>query len=116
MRRRQQGTGTFSFDLALYQATALDVILMTLPFFGWTNKLLEIGAHRFTLNEVTPEGGTAVTLLGTEIDVQETDPSVYDWSTTEELSLQGYQQASMPANTGVSGNGALDQMYLVNGT
>ena len=116
MRRRQQGTGTFSFDLALYQATALDVILMTLPFFGWTNKLLEIGAHRFTLNEVTSEGGTAVTLLGTEIDVQETDPSVYDWSTTEELSLQGYQQASMPANTGVSGNGALDQMYLVNGT
>jgi len=95
MRRRQQGTGTFMFNMALYQATALDVVKMSLPLLGWTDKLLEIGSHRFKLDKFRPDGGEA-TLLGTEIDVQETDPSVYDWDPSEELSAKGYQQAVLP--------------------
>jgi hypothetical protein len=105
MRRRQQGTGTFSYNMALYQATALDVFQMTLPMLGWYNKLLEISAFRFKLDKVDK-----VTLLGTEIDVQETDPSVYDWSVTEELTPEGYQQAALPSNVGT-----LDDLYTVNG-
>ena len=110
MRRRQQGTGTFVYDMALYQATALDVFQMTLPLLGWTNKLLEISAFRFTLEKVN-SGGREVTLLGTQLDVQDTDPSVYAWAITEELSPEGYQQASMPTNVGT-----LDDLYTVNGT
>jgi hypothetical protein len=110
MRRRQQGTGTFMYNMALYQATSLDIVKMTLPLLGWTDKLLEISSHRFKLDK-SQVGTTEVTLLGTEIDVQETDPSVYDWSTSEELSPQGYQQATMPTNVGT-----LDDLYTVNGT
>jgi len=98
MRRRQQGTGTFMFNMALYQATALDVVKMSLPLLGWTDKLLEIGSHRFKLDKVQTDGGEA-TLLGTEIDVQETDPSVYDWDPSEELSAKGYQQAVLPTTS-----------------
>jgi hypothetical protein len=95
MRRRQQGTGTFTYNLAMYKTLALDVIQMTLPILGWTNKLLEIAAHRFTINKQQIDGND-VTLLGTEIDVQETDPSVYEWSDSEELTAQGFQQPSVP--------------------
>jgi hypothetical protein len=115
IRRRQQGTGTFAYNLALYQATALDVIQMTLPLLGWSNKLLEIAAFRFTLDKVNA-GGKDVTLLGTQIDLQETDPSVYAWSISEELSPEGYQQAAMPTNVGVTGAGTLADIYTVNGT
>jgi len=110
MRRRQQGVGTFAFNMALYQATALDVIQMSLPLLGWTNKLLEVSAHRFNLDKTEGEGGA--TLLGTEIDVQETDPSIYDWDISEELSAKGYQQSDLHP----TGEGTLDDMWTVNGT
>ena len=48
MRRRQQGTGTFQFNLYGVQMAVLDVVAMTLPFFTWAQKLLEIVAWRFT--------------------------------------------------------------------
>ncbi len=95
LRRRQQGTGTFAFNLSLYQTTALDVITLSLPYLGWSNKLVEITAHRLTLNKQQSEGND-VTLLGCELDVQETDPSVYEWSASEELTPQGFQQSSLP--------------------
>jgi hypothetical protein len=112
MRRRQQGTGTFMFNMALYQTTALDVIQMSLPLLGWVDKLLEISAHRFKLDKVQTPGGEA-TLLGTEIDVQETDPSVYGWDPSEELSAKGYQQAVLPSNITVISN--THQEFLTDG-
>jgi hypothetical protein len=98
--------------MALYQTTALDVIQMSLPMLGWTDKLLEISAHRFKLDKVQTPGGEA-TLLGTEIDVQETDASVYDWDPSEELSARGYQQAVLPSNITVISN--THQEFLTDG-
>jgi len=83
--------------MALYRVTVLDVIQMTLPILGWNNKLLEVTAHRFKLDR-QQIGGTEVTLLGTEIDVQETDCSIYDWDPREELTAHGFQQAALPSN------------------
>jgi hypothetical protein len=103
MRRRQQGTGTFSYNMAMYRATALDVVTMTLPLLNWVEKLLEIAAHRFTIQKQQVDGND-VTLLGTEIDVQETDSSVYDWSPTEELTVQGFQQPTIPGS--IDGGGS----------
>jgi hypothetical protein len=37
-------------------------------------------------------------LLGTELDIQESDPSVYEWSVTEELNNQGYSYLPGLAN------------------
>ena len=110
MRRRQQGTGTFVYNMSLYHATALDIVQMTLPLLGWTNKLLEVSAHRLKLDKVQVDS-SEVTLLGTELDVQETDPSIYDWDPSEELSAKGYQQSALPSNVGT-----LDDLYTVNGT
>jgi hypothetical protein len=110
MRRRQQGTGTFIYNMALYQASALDVIQMTLPIFNWVNKLLEITAFRFRAESAQGGGSDAPTVIGTEIDVQETDPSVYDWSTSEELTPAGYQQS------GITNIATLDNLYTVNGS
>ena len=96
--------------MAGYQITALDIVSMTVGYLSWTAKTLEVLAHRFTLDRQHGDSGE-VTLLGTEIDVQETDPSVYDWSTTEELTARGYQQGTLPSNVGT-----LDDMWTVNGT
>ncbi len=93
MRIRQQGTGTFALNMAGYVFTPMDVIAMDLAYFGWTAKTLEILATRLRLDNQS--GGTP--LLGVEIDVQETDSSVYAWSIGEELSPAGFQQVITPS-------------------
>jgi len=93
MRRRQQGTGTFLLNMAAYQFTPMDVIALDLSYFAWTAKNLEVLAARLKLET---QSGTAP-LLGVELDVQETDSSVYAWSIGEELSPAGYQQAITPS-------------------
>lgn len=95
MRRRRQGAGTFAFSLAMYDRSALDLLEFTFPYLGWAGKLLEVTAARLTLTEQKEGEGNGV-LLGTELDVQETDPSVYEWTSDEELTPQGYQQAALP--------------------
>lgn len=102
LRRRQQGMGTFAFNLAMYQFTTLDVVAFTLPVLGWTNKLLEITAHRFTVSKQNEGQENESMVLGTELDLQETSPSIYSWSTTEELTVEGYQQPSMNGTQTVS--------------
>lgn len=104
MRRRQQQTGTLLFNLAMYQVSALDVLTLTLPFLGFNTKLFEILAFRFTQQKQQSAGGGEVLLLGTEVDVQETDPSIYDWSASEELTAQDTQQTSSPASGPPSSN------------
>lgn len=115
LRRRQQGTGTFQFSTSLYNLTALDVIQLTLPYLGWTNKLLEINAHRLTQNKVQ-NGDAEATLLGCELDLQETSPSVYSWTTSEELTPQGFQQLATPANGANSTTGAPTALSATSGT
>lgn len=101
LRRRYQGAGTFVFDLAMYQVATLDIVAFTFPLLGWSNKLLEVSAHRFTVSKQSTEGSESM-VLGTELDLQETDPSVYEWSTSEELSPEGYQQASLTGTQSIS--------------
>lgn len=88
LRIRQQGRGTLTGMMSFYQSTALDIIYFSYAPFGWSNKLLEIGTHRLTFDKVG-SGDGEVTLIGTQVDVQETDSSVYDWSVVEELSPYG---------------------------
>lgn len=92
LRRRSQGTGTFPLNMAAYNLVPMDVVSLDLPFFGWTGKLLEVAASRLKMTDAS-DGPPA---LSVEIDVQETDPSIYSWSVGEELSPEGYQQAIVP--------------------
>ena len=96
-RLRMPGNGTFSYNLAGYQMQVLDVIAMTISYMpGWTAKLFEITSHRFTFSEQQNEGSAATILLGTEIDAQETDASIYDWDPSEELTPEGFKQPTLP--------------------
>lgn len=95
LRRRQQGTGTFLLNMVGYQIAPLDILAVSLAYFGWDDKLLEVLASRFKL-EKQNDAGAQIVLLGVEIDVQETDPSVYDWEIIEELSPQGFQYPGLP--------------------
>jgi hypothetical protein len=101
LRRRQQGTGTLALNMAGYQFAALDVVAATQAFLGWSGKLLEIAAVRLRAEKQPSEGGgPEVVVLGCEADVQETDSSVYQWATTEELTPQGFIHTTAPGSAG----------------
>ncbi|MDE2105676.1 MAG: hypothetical protein KGL39_51085, partial [Patescibacteria group bacterium] len=94
LRRRHSGTGTFDLNLAAYWLAPLDIFSGTVPYLGFANKLLEVAAARVKSDDHTANG-SGVT-LSVEIDVQETDSSIYQWSIEEELSPQGWVQAHFP--------------------
>ena len=92
LRSLYMGTGTFFLNMAGYQIAPLDVIQMTFNYFGWTGKYLEVSALRL---KVEKQNNIAV-ILGVEIDVQETDPSVYTFFLIEDLSPQGNPIPGIP--------------------
>lgn len=92
LRSLYMGTGTFPLNMAGYQLATLDIIQMSFAYFGWTNKYLEVAAVRFKIEKSQKN----VVLIGTEIDVQETDPSIYDWELIEDLTPQGYGAVGVP--------------------
>lgn len=81
MRNRQQGTGSMPMVLNAWQVQPLDVIDMTFAPYGWANKQLEITGTHFSADK--DEQG--VPTLRFQVNMQETDASVYEWSTAEEL-------------------------------
>ena len=83
LTNRQEGRGTLPLHLACYTLQPLDILEFTHPDLGWESKLLEVVATRFYV-EPDPNDEKAQRVRF-EVQVQETDPSVYDWSTTEEL-------------------------------
>ena len=96
MRRRYQGTGTFAMNMTGYRMTAWDIWPFTFAPLSWNGKEFEILKDRLNIQR-SEEGGAAL-LLTTEVDVQETDASIFDWSPTEELTPQGYKQPTLPSN------------------
>jgi hypothetical protein len=103
LRMRMQGggpvwTGTFSLTLAGMRFVPMDVILAISAQLGWVNELVEVVAVRFRADKQGQDGKAAVALT-TEIDVQQTSVDITSWSTDEELTPEGYQQATPPTAT-----------------
>jgi hypothetical protein len=84
LRNRQQGSGTFPMNLQAWQMQLCDVMQFTFAENGWTNKNLEITAVKFKVADAGQTGTQSVTC---EMQVQETDPSVYVWNPTDELTV-----------------------------
>lgn len=97
MRLRYQGTGTFRTNMTAYQMVAMDVWPFSFARRSWTNKQFEIQKDRLLLTPVK-SGDVNAVAMEVEVDVQETDASIYDWSAAEELTPQGYQQPVLQAN------------------
>jgi hypothetical protein len=94
-RNRQQGSGTLQMNLNTWQMQPLDVMQFTFAPNGWSDKLLEITSTSFSIEPAKDDdSGPTVKLT---FGIQETDPSVYEWSMSEELSVY-----DVPTDPGVS--------------
>jgi hypothetical protein len=107
LRNRFQGSGTLPMTLAAMVMQPIDVLQMTFPEMGWTEKTLEIAGDRFTFDQGDGTRGPSVRFDG--VGVRETDPSIYEWDpSTEELTPYDVpavpqQQSRVPAApTGMS--------------
>ena len=94
LRARHQGRGTIRCSMKAYQAVALDIIQLTHPRYTWLLKDFEVLASRF----IVDKNGKAPRPY-VELDIAETDSSIFDWVATEQLTPQGYKQ---PNNVGCS--------------
>jgi Putative phage tail protein len=94
LRTRFQKRHTIRCNLKAYQAVALDVIQLTHPRYTYVNKNFEVLSSRFMLDKSSGKAPRPYV----ELDIAETDSSIYDWTTTEQLTPNGYKQ---PNNVGV---------------
>lgn len=90
LRIRQQGRAAIRGMMTMYKSAPLDTQYFSFPPLRWVNKIFEIANVRLVFPKAEGENGTPVTVISTELDLQESAPSVYEWSATEELSAQGY--------------------------
>ena len=91
MRNRFEGTGTLRMHIGAWGLMPTSVMQFTMPeFLGWTDKVLEVSACRMGIEDVG--GAPAITF---EVDVNEVDPSIYEWSTAEEQTAFAVQ--ALPA-------------------
>ena len=92
LRNRFQGTGTIQMNLQALACKPQDIITLTFPQFGWVGKYLEVTAMRFNFVDEPDSGNNKggksanVKRLIVELDVVETDESIYVWSAAEQLS------------------------------
>ena len=91
MRNRQQGVAQFTMSLMAWQMQPVDVMQFTFPALTWANKIFEIDSVELRIapppssmqGNDQQEGALSIYVV---VQAIETDPSVYAWSTTEELS------------------------------
>jgi hypothetical protein len=81
-RTRREGRLTLHCDMSAYPAVALDVVEFTYSRYGWSNKTFEVLSSQLVM-QADSNGGAP--RLGVDLELAETDSTVYDWSTTEEL-------------------------------
>jgi hypothetical protein len=95
LRKRFEGNGTFPMKLSALQAQCQDVINFTFSYLGMNNTYLEVAKFDWAMQEDEEAGGgdgARPVRLTTQLELQLTDPSVYEWSVTEEMTL--YDQSS----------------------
>lgn len=93
LRNRQQGSGTLAMQLEAWQMQPVDVFNQTFAALGWIGKQLEVTKVDWAVQKDRDGSPKVVVSFG----VQETDISVYEWSTSEELTV--YDVPSSPAQT-----------------
>jgi hypothetical protein len=93
LRNRFQGSGTFPMWLGAYQMQPKDVMEFTFAAMGWSDKVLELTSTHFQLKDVDNEQGSEgsdvsgkkAQMIFVQIEARETDPSINEWSESEEL-------------------------------
>ena len=83
LRNRFQGTGTLPVHLEAWKMQPTDVMALSFVEIGWGGKQLEVGPTKFSAEQDDKD----VRTVKYEVTVNETDQSIYEWSTAEELSV-----------------------------
>jgi hypothetical protein len=81
-RMRREGRLTLHCNMSAYSAVALDVVDFTYPRYGWNNKTFEVLSSKLV---VRSDANGGAPMLGVDLDLAETDATVYNWSDSEEL-------------------------------
>lgn len=97
LRNRHQGSGVFRMNLAAWQMQPIDVIEFSMPLMSWANKYLEIDKVQLIAEPMKDGAGEeGPMMLSLAVSVQETDPSIYEWAESEELTP--YDVPAAPGN------------------
>lgn len=87
LRTRQQITATVPCNLSALRLKAGDTVMIDNTRFGWDQKVFEITNLRLSADE----SGA----LGVELQVIETAPAVYDWTTGDEIDFVAGQPTTL---------------------
>lgn len=80
------GKTTITLSMAAYQAIPCDVIQLNFAPLNWVNKLFEITAVHPPRVALGDDGVPQQLVI--DLDIQETDPAIYEWNpNTEELTI-----------------------------
>jgi hypothetical protein len=88
LRGRQPITIQLPCKLTAFRVQAGDVVYVSNTRFGWTNKAFEVREWQFAVSD---DG-----LLGIDLSLRETDGSIYDWSTSEEQTIDPAPNTNLP--------------------
>lgn len=94
--RAKQGSGTLEMDLGAYKLQPGDTFKMTFDELGWNEEILEVTSTSLRLERSGEDNDEALSIRYT-VGVRQTDPSIYAWSTLEELNV--YAAAAAPTQT-----------------
>lgn len=88
LQNRQQVNAEIQCKLTALRCRAGDVIRLDVPRMGWGGKEFVVQEWRFALRD----NGA----LGIDMTVQETDASVFDWTTSEEQTVDTAPDTNLP--------------------
>jgi hypothetical protein len=84
--------------LTAYKVQCPDVIPITRPRFGWTDKTFEVIESTFTMDDSRGKEPT----LGIDLAVRETDAGIYNWATVDEKAESVASGILFPDNSTVA--------------
>lgn len=90
-KARQQIVARMPCKLSAWRAMAADTIGWTSSRYGWSAKPFEVASCRFAVED-SPGGP----ILAVDLELRETDPSVYDWLSSESGSYDPAPNTNFP--------------------
>jgi hypothetical protein len=87
---REEIIFTAKFNLTAMQLRAGDTVMLTNANLGWSSKVFEVIAWSLSSDGTPP---TPVI----ELQLRETDSTVYDWSVTDEVAVEGAPNTTLPS-------------------
>lgn len=73
------------------QVQAASTCYLNFDYIGWENKVFEVNSHRLAVDQ-----DQGVPTLGTDLQLEETDAAVYNWSSSEEGGVTPAARTNLP--------------------